>query len=222
MIKNLTTKKLELILTVLSTLILIGLQQNGVVIATVIVMIYLRRSENRNELQRSVGLIRPKKIFPLITVSLVMGVAIELIFEILLNPIIEKWTHSKIDLSQIDLSTLSKYLMWLIITFVLGGLFEEILFRGFLLTRISQFLKGNKSSDVIALFLTSIVFGLCHYYQGWAGIISTGLIGLILGSIFLVFNKNLWYSILTHGFVNLTSITMLYLGYYEKIAHLQF
>ena len=151
-----------------------------------------------------------------------MGVAIELIAETVLNPLIENITESKIDLSAVDLSSVTSYLIWIVIGFVLGGLLEEILFRGFLITRISKMIKDNQISDIIALLISSSVFGLCHLYQGWSGVISTGIIGLIFGIIFLAFKKNLWYSILTHGFVNLTGLTILYFNYYDTIEKLIF
>lgn len=222
MFGNLTTKKIETLITILSILFIIGIPQYGVILAFVIVFVYLRRSKNRSELLTSIGLKRPKNLISIVIICLILGILIELATEIISNPIIEKITHSKIDLSEVDLSTFSKYLIWVLIGFVLGGFLEEVLFRGFLLTRISSFFKENKVNDILALMATSILFGLCHYYQGWSGVISTGLIGLLLGIIFLVFNKNLWYSILTHGFINLTAITILYFGYYQKLEKLIF
>ena len=129
---------------------------------------------------------------------------------------------SEIDLSKVKMANFGDYLTWIVVGFVLGGLLEEILFRGFLMTRISEILSKNTKRDILALLFTSLLFGLCHFYQGWSGVISTGFTGFILGLVFLAFNKNLWYSILTHGFVNLTSLTILYLDYYDKLKSLLF
>ena len=220
--KNMTTENLEFIITILCILLILAIPQYGEILSFIIIIPYLRGSKNRKELLKSIGLKRPKNLFTLIMLCLFLGVLIELTTEIFFNPIIEKLTGSKIDLSVVDLSSVEKYLTWMVIGFVLGGFLEEILFRGFLITRISKFLKGNKISDLIALFATSILFGLCHLYQGWSGVISTGLIGLMFGIIFLAFNKNLWYSILAHGFVNMTALTILYFGYYAKLESLIF
>ena len=219
-LKNLTTEKVELIITILAILLILAIPQYGVILSFIIVIAYISRSRNRKELLQSIGLRRPKNLFNLIIIGVFLGTLIELTTEIFCNPIIEKLTHSKIDLSGIDLSHIGNYLTRIVIGFVIGGLLEEILFRGFLITRISKILKINKASEMIALLVTSILFGFCHFYQGWSGVISTGLIGFIFGIIFLAFNKNLWYSILTHGFVNVTALTILYFGYYDKIEHL--
>ena len=205
-IKKLPPERLELIITILSVISILSIPQYGVILSFILVIVYLRRSKNRNELRQSIGLKQPKNTAILIILSAFMGIAIELAMEILVD----------------DSGNVTLFGVWIIIGFVLGGLLEEILFRGFLITRISKFIKVNKFSDLISLFITSILFGLCHLYQGLSGAISTGIIGLIFGIIFLSFNKNLWYSILTHGFVNLTSLTILYFGYYEKLKSLLF
>lgn len=221
-LKNLTTEKLELMITILSVILILTIPQYGVIIAFIMVIVYLRRSKNRFEIRKSIGLKRPNNLPILIFVTAILGILIELVIEIFVNPIIEKITNSKIDISEVEMESFGDYLTWIVIGFVIGGLLEEILFRGFLITRISTFLRADKMGNCLALFLTSLLFGLCHLYQGWSGVISTGLIGFIFGIIFLTFNKNLWYSILTHGFVNATALTILYFGYYEKIESLIF
>lgn len=106
--------------------------------------------------------------------------------------------------------------------FCVRGLLEEVLFRGFLLTRIAKFLGGKKFANILALLATSVIFGLCHMYQGVSGSISTAFIGFLLGTIFLCTGKNLYYAILTHGFINFTGLTILYLGKYEYLNSLLF
>jgi len=221
-LKNLPAEKFEIIITIFCTLLILAVPQYGVLISFIIVIGYIIGSKNRKELRKSIGLIRPKNLMKLVVVTACLGILIEIIMEILVNPIIEKLTFSEIDLSKVEIISIGDYLTWIILGFVLGGLLEEILFRGFLITRISKILRKNPKKEVLALFITLILFGLCHFYQGWSGVISTGFTGFILGIIFLIFNKNLWYSILTHGFVNLTAVTILYLDHYDKLKSLIF
>lgn len=221
-LKTLSAEKVEMIITILSVILILTIPQLGVLIAFVMVMAYVFGSKHRKALRKSIGLVRSKHLMKLIIVTALLGILIELIMEILINPLIEKITLSEIDLSKVAIVSIQDYLIWILLGFVLGGLLEEILFRGFLLTRISKFFNANAKKDLIALFITSILFGLCHFYQGWTGVVSTGFTGFILGMIFLVFNKNLWYPILTHGFVNLISVTILYLGYYDLLKSLVF
>ena len=50
-----------------------------------------------------------------------------------------------------------------------------------------------------------------HAYQGIGGILTTGLIGLTFGLLYLVARRNLWPTIIGHGLVNTFGITVLHL-----------
>ncbi|NIM71077.1 MAG: CPBP family intramembrane metalloprotease [Xanthomonadales bacterium] len=60
------------------------------------------------------------------------------------------------------------------------------------------------------LLLPALAFGLAHSYQGVAGMISTGLVGLILGALFIGAGGNLWLPILVHGVANSIGITLIF------------
>ena len=215
--------KTELFITIICFALILGIPQYGVIGAFIIVFAYIRRSKERKLLLYSIGFKKPKNWVKTIALTLAIGIAIELFAETIFNPLAEKITNSTIDLTEVDFKdSIFMYFLWVIIGFVLGGFLEEILFRGFLLTRVSKLFSKIKTGNFVGLISTSLIFGLCHLYQGWSGVLSTGFVGLLLGIIFLLSRKNLWYSILTHGFINLVSITILYLGYYERLKMLFF
>lgn len=215
--------KVEFIITAVSFLLIIAVPQYGVIGAFVLVIAYLRRSSDRPVLLQSIGFRRPASWPAVVLLALALGMAIELLTETLVNPLIERVLRSPVDLSRVDFhGSLLVYLLWVLIGFVLGGLLEEILFRGFLLTRVARLFANQPAGAVVGLVVTSAAFGLCHLYQGWSGVLSTGFIGLLLGLVFLATKKNLWYAILTHGFINLTGLTILYLGYYDQLRYLFF
>lgn len=81
-----------------------------------------------------------------------------------------------------------------------AGICEELLYRGWLLNLIGA-LTG---SVWIGLLLSSVAFGLGHAYQGPQGILSTGVVGLLLGLIFLWIGSLVPVQIL-HAFINLSS-----------------
>ena len=88
---------------------------------------------------------------------------------------------------------------------------EEILFRGFLLDKISS-VAGDKinpmAGKVIAIALTSFLFGLAHLSYGkiYPAIMPV-VMGLILG-VLVIKTKNLYSAIVAHMLFNLTSITL--------------
>lgn len=213
----------ELLVTLATIALIVLVPQYGVIASFIIVIAYLRRQKDRPLVLQSIGLKKPSNWYYVILLSMIMGTAIELCAEVFVNPIIENILREKIDLSVVNIkgNTLN-YFLWIVIGFVLGGLLEELLFRGFLLTRIAKFLGGNNVANILALLATSAIFGLCHLYQGVSGSISTAFIGFLLGTIFLCTGKNLYYAILTHGFINFTGLTILYLGKYEFLNSLLF
>lgn len=109
---------------------------------------------------------------------------------------------------------------WLIVAWTTAGFGEEIIWRGFLMTRLAGLLGDSRRAWVVSLWLMSAVFGLLHFYQGAAGVLMTGLSGLLLGTLFLLSGRNLWLPILTHGLLNTISFVALYFGLVQYLGSL--
>jgi membrane protease YdiL (CAAX protease family) len=77
---------------------------------------------------------------------------------------------------------------------VSAGVSEELVFRGFLLTRLRE-LTGNAT---LALLTTSVAFGLLHTYQSVPSALHATLFGLVLGLVTLG-SQNLFPAILAHA-----------------------
>jgi membrane protease YdiL (CAAX protease family) len=80
---------------------------------------------------------------------------------------------------------------------VTAGVCEEILYRGFLLSYCFSLFGGGSAAVWYAVVVSSVFFGFAHTYQGWRGILLTGLIGL-LEAMFYVLTASLWVSMLLH------------------------
>ncbi len=105
------------------------------------------------------------------------------------------------------------YLFWLALAWIIGGFTEEILFRGILFTRLEALFAGLPAAAMAAILFQAVLFGQQHYYyQGLAGWIATGAIGVASGVLYLKFNRNLWPLIFSHGISNTIGLTLLYLG----------
>jgi CAAX protease family protein len=89
---------------------------------------------------------------------------------------------------------------------------EEIAYRGYLLSRAAD--CGGRSSAAfwVAVVVSSVLFGYGHYYKGPAGIIDSGIAGLILGSAYMLSGRNLWVAILAHGFIDTFGLALAYFG----------
>ena len=94
-----------------------------------------------------------------------------------------------------------------------AGFLEELLWRGYLMNRLVE-LPGRQTrlAWVIALIASAVIFGLGHAYQGLAGILKTGLIGLVFGISYLVAGRNLWPLILAHALIDTLDFVSCYFG----------
>ena len=89
---------------------------------------------------------------------------------------------------------------------------EELFMRGFVLNRLAAFFGQGWIGWTLALVVHAVIFGSMHAYQGWPGIIGTGLVALIFGGIYLIGKRQLVPVILAHGIVNTIGLTAFYLS----------
>lgn len=95
-----------------------------------------------------------------------------------------------------------------------GAFAEELFFRGHFLTTLRNGLGTSRTALVVAAGTTVVVFALLHGYQGWAGIIDTGLYGgLILTGLFLWRGGRLTACIVAHAAWNTLATFGVWLWY---------
>lgn len=104
------------------------------------------------------------------------------------------------------------YIFLLIMGWLVGGLYEEIVFHGFIFTYLEKLLP-NKISLPISFLITNILFGLYHFQLGYDGVINAFLAGIGYHIVILMNNRNLWYGIICHALFDTIALTLLYLGY---------
>jgi membrane protease YdiL (CAAX protease family) len=110
-------------------------------------------------------------------------------------------------------ASLKDALMWLGIVWTFAAFGEEIAYRGYLLTRGADVGRRSTAAWWIAMILVSALFGYGHYYKGPAGIVDSGVAGLILGAAYLLAGRNLWASILAHGFIDTFGVIAVFMGW---------
>jgi membrane protease YdiL (CAAX protease family) len=104
--------------------------------------------------------------------------------------------QQRLDALHIMPQTRAEFLFWPVMALVASP-FEELLFRGFLIWFFAS-LVGLWG----AVLLSSALFGLAHAYQGWRGILRTGLIGLGFGAAYAL-TQSLWWLMVAHIVLNL-------------------
>lgn len=94
--------------------------------------------------------------------------------------------------------------------YVASSFGEELLYRGFLMSRLAELGSGGRASWAVALVVSSIVFGLIHSEWSIAGVVQTGLMGAALGGFYLAWGRNLWIIVLAHTYADTLLLVQLY------------
>jgi membrane protease YdiL (CAAX protease family) len=98
-------------------------------------------------------------------------------------------------------------LVW---TFAAFG--EEISYRGLIMGRAAQALGGDRAAWIAGLLVSAVLFGFGHFYKGPAGVLDSGVAGLLLAGIYLASGRCLWTCVLAHGLSDTVAVVLTYLG----------
>lgn len=207
MLKN-KIDDLLILITIVIILTTIKIPFLNTILSVLIILIYTRTTSNFKD---GLGFKKQKNIIKTIGVSLFFAISIISLSIYILLPSIEFFTNQEINLSafkQIK-GNINSLILFLTFGWVIGGFFEEIIFRGFFITKIEK-MFSRKISLFVAIIFPSVFFGYLHSYQGITGQILTGFVGLFLALIFVFNKKNIWVNILTHGFINTFTMVVFY------------
>jgi len=103
-------------------------------------------------------------------------------------------------------------LLVLLFVWVFAAFGEEFGYHGYLLTRVADVGRRSPAAWWLGVVLVAVVFGLGHAYKGPAGVIDSGVAGLILGAAYLASGRILWTCILAHGLIDTVAVVLVYLG----------
>ena len=104
-------------------------------------------------------------------------------------------------------------LRWLGIVWTFAAFGEEIGYRGYLVNRASEAAGGKRVGYWLGVVAVAVLFGYGHYYKGPAGIIDSGMAGLILGAAYLLSGRNLWACVLAHGMIDTVGVIAVFFGW---------
>lgn len=164
---------------------------------------------------KALGLARPKSWKVTLGIALAVAAARILLGEVV-EPLAARLFHSSTtDTSGFDPITgnLKLALFYLLVVWTFAAFGEELSYRGYLLTRAADVGRRSAVAYWIAVLLVSALFGIGHYWKGPAGMVDSGMAGLLLGGAYLLSRRNLWVPILAHGFIDTFGIVVLYFGW---------
>ena len=100
----------------------------------------------------------------------------------------------------------------LVLGWTLGAFAEELAYRGYLQTRLTQAFGSGRFAVWTAVLITSVLFGAAHSEQGAIGVFVVTLDGIVFSAVRNHY-RTVWASVLVHGFNNtLGFLTFFLLG----------
>lgn len=163
---------------------------------------------------KDLGLVKKNLTIKALLNGIILAIVIVSFMQLIFFPFIElfySFEDIQIELYDIIRANFWQYLILVIMGWLIGGLYEEIVFHGFIFTRLEKMISGPHATK-ISFILTSIIFGFYHYQLGLGGLINALIVGAGYLAIFLYFKRNLWYSIVCHGTYNTIIMTLIYMN----------
>ena len=98
------------------------------------------------------------------------------------------------------------------ITWGSAGFGEELIFRGFVMRRLTDAIGATARAELAAVVGQATLFACGHAYLGPRGMLNAGALGLLGGLCYLWNGRNLWPLFIAHGLVDSIGLTVLFLG----------
>lgn len=173
----------------------------------------------RGEGMAQFGLVVPRRWLALIGLGIALALAqivLDSLVRSVTTPLIVAWTGADPHLDAKTFAAiegnLDLYLMVLPCVWLFAAFGEEFLYRGYLMTRLSQLLGGGRAAWALAIVGQAVLFALAHWYQGPVGMVPIGIGAVLTGIATLAWGRNLWPAMIAHGLIDTLGFTLLYLG----------
>ena len=168
---------------------------------------------------RGIGLRRPSSYATVLALGTAAGLAAQF-FGLALEQLVARFVTGELP----DVSSLrqivgneTQLVVFLVLSWTVAAFGEEMVYRGWLLTRLAECRQFSSTGWLLAALASSALFGAAHIYQGISGVIATGVSGLVFAWLYLRTARNLWASIVAHGVMDTTGMILIYFDAYPGI-----
>ncbi|MBX9783185.1 MAG: CPBP family intramembrane metalloprotease [Chitinophagaceae bacterium] len=215
----LTTFK-SFVLTILAIGIVTIVPHTGIIpfpfgyVIPVLLFIWLYLKFNKENFQ-SIGFDFKTVSWKSFLIGAITGLLLFLFMVFVFFPLLKYAVHlpeSRIDFYEQLKGNTAFYLFLVLMGWLVGGLYEEIVFHGFIFTCVEKLVPGKAKLPISFLF-TNVVFALYHFQLGYDGVINALIAGSCYHVLILVHKRNLWYGIFCHAIFDTIALTALYWGY---------
>ncbi len=182
-----------------------GMFRSITVVAVATALLYYRKQS-----WKTLGLVKPEKWLKTLAVAaaiLIGTVASIMVFEIFFREMLfgpEEVGGSGSRFS--ELKDNYPYFFSIIGVVWVESFLEELQDRGFSLNRFESLFAKVPLATILAVLIQAAIFGFRHSYDFSPRSVTTGLIGLVFGAVYVLSGRNLWPLIMAHIFLNTMSM----------------
>ncbi|WP_425392492.1 CPBP family intramembrane glutamic endopeptidase [Ekhidna sp.] len=161
----------------------------------------------RKQSWRDIGLIKPYNIWKMLGIAGITFIStiVCIIVYKMISPSPEEATEVVEEITKVVKKSLP-YQISIVFFIWLESLLEELQDRGFSLIRFESLFGNKLISTILAVLFQAIIFGFRHSYDLSDRSITTGLIGLVFGIVYVLSGRNLWPLIIAHIILNSMSL----------------
>ena len=170
------------------------LMRSFATVGTATALLYFRKQSWKN-----LGLTKPNNIWKMLGIVAITFIAT--IVSIMVYKIISPSPQEAAEVSEEIVEVIKKSLPYQIsIVFFIWteSMLEELQDRGFSLNRFESLFGNKLISTILAVLIQAVIFGFRHSYDFSDRSITTGLIGLVFGAMYVLSGRNLWPLIIAH------------------------
>ena len=182
--------------------------------ATIAILVWTRVSHTP---LRDIGLARPARWPRVLLIGILLGIAIKLVEKALILPLLGAPAVNPA--AQHLIGSPVRLLITIVYMIVSAGICEEIVYRGYMFERLGRLLGDGTFARVLIVAVSSLVFGLVHYDQGFYSVLNAGIGGLIFGATYIMTGKQLWLVIVAHAAYDLWTLAILHFHLEAAVAH---
>lgn len=177
-----------------------------------VIWIFLKlHKENFGDIDFNVKALKTKALFTGTLTAILLFAFLYFAFFPLLNKLVKLPPVDLGDIANIKGNT-GFYIFLLVMGWLVGGLYEEIVFHGFIFTRLEKMIPG-KHVLLIAFFICNGLFALYHFQLGLEGVINAFIAGCVYHALMLRYKRNMWYAIFCHAAFDTIALSAIYAGY---------
>lgn len=169
-------------------------------VISLIVITYLLKRRDTN--WRNLGFSKPKNWLLALLYFIICVISIGVIFNFIIQPLFPQGANEINHGASISFNEMLFQLIF--IGILAAAIGEEMLFRGFILNNLNELFGRNNIGTALAVFIQAFLFAILH--SGIQGMVSAGVIGLILGVFYLISGRNLLVVMAAHAVPDILSI----------------